>query len=259
MRQFAMAAAALCVISGAAAAQTVEQRVASIGDGRVELTYAARAGACGDGRNYVEDGFGGRTWTEGDVTISGRGRPIGVCERGPVRVLMTVRSGQPTRLRTFVGPLPPASSDVQRFALSTKDAVAYLTSVAERADGGAAHQTLTPIVLADSTDPWPLFMRLAGDDARPKALRQDAGFWLSRGASAKLGIARSDDEDDTDDVRQQAVFALSQQPRDVAVPRLLEVAKSAAKPSVRASAIFWLGQSGDRRAVEWFGEVLGVR
>lgn len=257
MRRYLLAAAAACLSSGSAAAQTVAQRVAAVGDGRIELTFAARPDACGDGRRYIEDGFGGRSWSEGYGTDAGR---RGDCERGPVRVLATVQGGEVTRLRTYVGPLAPASTGVPRLALSTVDAVAYLDGLAERGDGRAARDALLPIVLADSTTPWPFLVRLAEDESRSKEVQRDAAFWLSRGAEAKLGIGAAEDEDDdADAVRRQAVFALSQQPREVAVPRLLEIAKSASRPSVRRSAMFWLGQTGDRRGVEWFGEVLGVR
>lgn len=260
MRRLILAASAVCLSSGTALAQTVEQRVAAVRDGRVELVYAARPDACGDGRNYVEDGFGGRSWSEGDVRISGSGRRAGACDRGPVRVVATVSGGEVTRLRTFVGPLAPAAADVPRLTIPASDAVAFLTRLAEGREGRAAHEALEPIALADSTAPWPIFMRLAQGESREKSLRNEAAFWLSRGAAVKLGIADAEDEDDdTDAVRRQAVFALSQQPREVAVPKLLEIAKGSGTASVRRSAMFWLAQTGDRRGVEWFGEVLGVR
>jgi hypothetical protein len=53
------------------------------------------------------------------------------------------------------------------------------------------------------------------------------------------------------------VFALSQLPRDRGVPLLIDVARSAHRhPAVRRAAMFWLGQSGDPRAIEFFEEVL---
>ena len=40
------------------------------------------------------------------------------------------------------------------------------------------------------------------------------------------------------------------------VPLLIEVARTNRSPKVREQAIFWLGQSGDPRALEFFEEVL---
>jgi hypothetical protein len=40
------------------------------------------------------------------------------------------------------------------------------------------------------------------------------------------------------------------------VPLLIEVARKNTNPVVRKQAIFWLGQSKDPRAVEFFAEIL---
>jgi HEAT repeat protein len=60
-------------------------------------------------------------------------------------------------------------------------------------------------------------------------------------------------------VRSQAVFALSQRPKGESVPELIELARSAKHPSARRRAIFWLGQSGDRRAADVYAELLGLK
>jgi len=57
-------------------------------------------------------------------------------------------------------------------------------------------------------------------------------------------------------VKEQAVFALSQQPRDAGVPALIRIARTHPEPGVRRKALFWLGQSGDPRALALFEEIL---
>jgi HEAT repeat protein len=52
------------------------------------------------------------------------------------------------------------------------------------------------------------------------------------------------------------VFALSQLPKDEAVPELLHVAQTNASPTVRKEAIFWLGQTHDPRALDYFEQIL---
>jgi HEAT repeat protein len=61
---------------------------------------------------------------------------------------------------------------------------------------------------------------------------------------------------ENDDLKKQAVFVLSQLPRDEGIPQLIEVARTNRSWRVRSQALFWLGQSGDPRAVELFASVL---
>jgi hypothetical protein len=52
------------------------------------------------------------------------------------------------------------------------------------------------------------------------------------------------------------VFSLSQLPKDEGVPLLINVARTNKNPEVRKQAMFWLGQSRDPRAIEFFAEIL---
>ena len=51
-------------------------------------------------------------------------------------------------------------------------------------------------------------------------------------------------------------FALSQMPASEGVPLLINVARTNPNREVRKQAMFWLGQSGDERAVRFFEDVL---
>jgi HEAT repeat protein len=57
-------------------------------------------------------------------------------------------------------------------------------------------------------------------------------------------------------VRKQAIFALSQRSTDEAVPALIRIARTNDDPELRKTALFWLGQSEDPRAVSLFEEIL---
>jgi hypothetical protein len=215
---------------------------------------------CGDGLSYVHDGFGGGSRITDNGTFNGRlrkGSDYEPCVAGPVRVVATVSSGEVIRLRTFAGPVPVRrdSSRTDLGAVSVTDAIAFLTRTAERGSARTAEQALLPMVLADSITPWPSLLRFARDESRPNALRKHAAFWLSRGAQVKLGVANAD-EDDDDDVRGSVVFALSQQPRSQSIPQLIELVRTSKHPAVRAQSLFWLGQSGDPRAIDLFAEIL---
>ena len=52
------------------------------------------------------------------------------------------------------------------------------------------------------------------------------------------------------------MFALSQLPKDEGVPLLIKVARTNTNLEVRKQAMFWLGQSKDPRAIDFFSEVL---
>jgi HEAT repeat protein len=91
------------------------------------------------------------------------------------------------------------------------------------------------------------------DDVRGKAL-----FWLGQkaGLEASRAIKEAVDEDPERAIKKKAVFALSQLPPDEGVPLLIDVAKTHRDPAIRKQAMFWLGQSGDPRALDLFEEIL---
>jgi len=136
-------------------------------------------------------------------------------------------------------------------------------SIAERGNHSASAKAIFPAVLADSAIVWPTLLTIARDlDTRSKATRQDAMFWLSRFASGAVAGHRNqpfEEEDDSsadDDLKSHAVFVLSQLPNGEGVSNLLEVARSSPSRRVRSQALFWLGQSGDPRAIALFEAVL---
>lgn len=94
---------------------------------------------------------------------------------------------------------------------------------------------------------------------RDAQLKKQAIFWLGQKAGERSLKALGDtvnSHDEETEVQKQAVFALSQRARDEAVPLLIKIARTHAKAAVRKQAMFWLGQTGDERAVAFFKEVL---
>jgi HEAT repeat protein len=91
-----------------------------------------------------------------------------------------------------------------------------------------------------------------------RELRKQAMFWLGQRAGERslkfLGDAVEKNDGDTE-LQKQAIFAISQRQKDEAIPLLLRVAKTHPNLVVRKQAIFWLGQSGDERAVAYFKEL----
>jgi hypothetical protein len=244
-------------------AQSLARRVADAPDGAVQFTFASHSGVCGDGATYVRDGLGDDSRIYDGGNFSGRSRSGSdwpPCEPGPVRIVAQLSGGDVIRLHTFAGaPNDRVARNVHDLGIvSVNEAVSFLSSLVQQARGRASSDAVVPISLADSISPWPILLRFARDERLPRNVRSTVAFWLSRGAAAKLGVAGRDDDAD-DDVRASAVFALSQQPKDVAIPQLIELARHSPHAAARAQALFWLGQSGDPRATDVFEEILGRR
>jgi HEAT repeat protein len=90
--------------------------------------------------------------------------------------------------------------------------------------------------------------------------RNQALFWLGHKAGEKsLGVIKDvvEKEDADTEVQKHAVFVLSRRPVEEAVPLLIKIARTHQKPEVRKQAIFWLGRTGDARALAFFEEILG--
>ena len=125
--------------------------------------------------------------------------------------------------------------------------------------GSDGEELIAAASLADSAVVWPRLLELARNRKLDRDARQAAVFWLSQaaGTAATQGLDSiiADPTGDRD-VREHAVFALSQRPEDEAVPALIRIARSHADPSIRRKALFWLGQTGDERAVALFEDIL---
>lgn len=235
-------------------AQSLARHIRETKDARMAFTFASRAGSCGNGRNYLEDGYGGSQIE--DASFSGYSRESlrRECQRGPVRVVATVVDGEVTRMRTYVGP-PAHTEGVRELGdVSVREATDYLRSLFDMGSARVAGDAMFAFTLADSTVPWPALLRIARDEERPKRVRQSATLWLSRGAGFKLG--GHDDESPDDEVRTAAVFAIYNHSKEQAVPQLLEIVRTSKYPAVRASALFWLGQTGDPRGLALMEEIL---
>ncbi len=251
---------------------TLADRVASAPDGAVRFSFATRAGVCGNGRNVIsfdcDDGSCGRHRIskgnyykddDGNYYNDDAGCP---CEPGPARVALQKRDGQITRIRTYVGGAWRPGRDTRVTDLGAVSAVAaahYLLDLASRSTRDAGRDAVFPAVLADSVTVWPDLLRLARTPAVPHETRRSAVFWLGQAAGDAATRGLSDLVDDTSvdvDVKESAVFALSQLRRDEGVTALIRIARTHSSPRVRKRALFWLGQSEDPRALALFEELL---
>ena len=225
--------------------QTLDQRITAVGSGKVHVSFAARPGVCGDGDQNIN------IQDNEDWEVE--------CEGQPVRVALEVKNHQVVGLRTFVGGqwrTTAAAKDLG--TIRPQEAAAYFLHLAgSRTD--LSGDPVLPATLADSVTIWPSLLQLARSSRLPMERRRSAVFWLGQAAGAAVDRALDSIAGDIGterEVRKQAVFALSQRSSEDAVPALIRIARTNRDPELRKSALFWLGQSNDPRAVDLFEEIL---
>ena len=245
--------------------QPLDRRIATAPDGIVRLSFAARPGVYGNGRNMIgwacRSGRCRSQQIEGNYSDREGDDWASACDSGPVRIALSVRSGAVTDLRAYVGGewRPGGSTVADLGTVGARDAAAYLLALARRDVGRASERAILAATLADSAVIWPDLLKIARDDGITRKVRRAAVFWLGQAAgdAATRGLTDLIAEGGVDrEVKESAVFALSQRPRDEGVPALIRIAKGNADPELRRKAIFWLGQSDDPRALALFEELL---
>lgn len=240
---------AVAATQAAGAQQTLEQRIAEVGSGTVRLSYAAKEGVCGNGRgniSYRRDNNESvsREWEED-------------CEPGPVRLSLDVTERRVTRLRAYVGGRWRGDATRDLGEVPAAEASAYLIRLAASADERVAKDAIFPAQIADAPSPDRELLAIAKDERRPREVRTTATFWVAQSAGARVSEGLQELTNDPDrEVRESAVFSLSQRPNDESVPALIRLARTHRDPGVRRNAVFWLGQKRDPRALAYFEEVL---
>ena len=243
------AAAPLFLLPASLAGQTLAARIREAGAGPIHLSFAARPEVCGQGGRGImfRDGDDQDDEWESD------------CERGPVRVSLRMRGGRVASAENYVGGRwKPGTGAVDLGLVSAPEAAAVLLALAVSA-GEGAEDLVAAATMADSAVVWPTLLELARNPRATEDTRRQAVFW--RGHAAGVEATRGLDSIMRDrggelEVRKQAVFALSQRPRDEGVPALIRVARTSREPEIVRTALFWLGQSEDPRALTLFEEIL---
>jgi hypothetical protein len=242
-------AVALLALATSASGQSLEQRVLGVRNGDVRLSYATRPGICGNGDQGIS--MHGREDKDGWQSN---------CDEGPARLTLSVADGEVVDITARVGgSWKPRSGVTDLGTVPAREAATMLLAIARR-KGRGADEAIFPAMMADSMPGlWRELVTLARTPTVRRDVRKSAVFWLGQeaaDAATKDLKALVGDEAIESEVRESAVFALSQRPADQAVPALMEVARTSRDPRLRRSAIFWLGQTDDPRALAYFEDVL---
>jgi HEAT repeat protein len=237
-----------CLVPPRTEAQGIARRISAVRDGKVRMTFAAREDICGWGdgitTGYSRNKNNNSSWSSSsrsEDVIYDRG-----CSEGPVRVVVTMANGAPYRIKTYVGGQWRPASDVTDIGnVSTKDATDYLLSIANNQSGKAAQEAIFPVTIADSINAAQPLYSLAKNQSRPDDVRDQAIFWLSQVEDERavgmlediLKTAR------TDNIADKAIFGLSQHHSGKGFPILRAyVENESNEDERRGKAIFWLGQ-----------------
>jgi hypothetical protein len=227
--------------------QSIADRVSDVRDGQVRMSFTARPGVCGNGRN-ISTSRNTDDWESW-------------CEPGPVRVAIDVRNREIVDLDTYVGGRWRSRDNVTDLGMvAAPQAADYLLGLARSLPGRAGKEAVFPATLADSAVVWPALLEISKDRNRPRETRKNAVFWLGQaaGEAATEGLEEIVYDTSGDgEIRESAIFALSQLSDDAGVPILINIVRNHPDPGLKKKAIFWLGQSDDPRVLALFEELLG--
>jgi HEAT repeat protein len=259
IRSLLLAAAAFGVATGvhSVAAQSLERRIADVRDGTIHLSYAARPGVCGDGRDAVESG---RTVVVfPSIGSYGRG-DIGGCLTGPVRVSLEQRGGEMVSLRVHVGGRWAAPNDATDLGtVSAPDAARHFLREATRLDGRNAEYALGAAVLADSVSLWPDLLRLIRSADVGSRTRQRAVFWLATydEPGARTAIRQIIEDVSLDqELRGAAIIALGNDDISGDDIAFLRQRYPSLSPKLRDDVFLAVSRSDDPRAAAWLASVV---
>jgi hypothetical protein len=253
-------AAALVGMGQSSAAQTLGDRIAAASQPRVQFSYAARSGVCGNGRTFIN--VMGNTWV-GSWSDSDRREP---CAEGPVRVVVDRAGREVVSVSAYVGPdgdKVDGIADLGR--VRTRDAADYLLGLAERAEGRVSRDAILPAVLADSVDVTPRLLAIARNQNSARETRRSALSWLARPLDSRergvndiaaVLVAIAGDEDDNQSVRQQALRSLARLEHGAGTNALMTLARDATRSWLAREALASLNASGDPRARQHLREVV---
>ena len=253
-------------LGGVASAQSLARRVASTPEGRVQFSFPARPGVCGNGRSYIQTGpnsFSG-SWV-GSADDARRADP---CIAGPVRVVLDRADRTVISVQTYVGPPNVDQGTTDLGTVRPEDAADYLLSLARDAEGRVGREAIMPAMLADGVDASADLLAIGRDATRARETRRSALSWLGQTAGAEgavpsrvtdalLQIAR--DETDNMEVRRAALGVLSRLDHGAGIPPLIQLARanlSGDRTWLSKESLSALARSGDPRARDFLRDVV---
>ncbi len=239
--------------------QSLGSRIDAVRDGRVRMTFAARAGVCGNGNSWYRSRDGGRSGQFNGMW-SGANDVENSCEQGPVRVVVVREAGDTKEIRTYVGGRWRADTGITDLGVvSAATAGSWLLQQAERGADRPARGALTAATLTDSIDAGATLLRIAKDESRSQDVKSNAVNWLGEVVGDRVSNTLDSIAYEPGDreLRRTAINTISRRPADEAVPALIKMAESLPDKELRRTAVQALARNKDPRAMAWIEKRLG--
>ena len=236
--------------------QSLVRQIDRVRNGTVQLTYAARSGLCGDGRETVRSGSAIVVLP----SMFGRGHSdMDVCFAGPVRVAIGRSDGETVSYRVHVGGRWSSAGDATDLGtVSAPDAARYFLDEAIRASGRNAEYALAAAVFADSVDLTPDLARIARSPDAKHELRSRAVFYIGtyEDPAAAQALRRLAAEDGLDEeVRGSAIIALGRDDMSDADVDWLRSMYPRLSEKLRDNVFLAVSQSDGPRASRWLAGI----
>jgi HEAT repeat protein len=229
-------------------AQSIADRVTAVREGTVQMTYASRPDACGDGRDITALGKLFVVYP----SVQGHGWSRMDCTFGPAQAVVTRRGGEVTLVRLHVGALRrPDASVIDLGTVAAREAAEYFLGLASTASGRVASNAIMAAAFADSADIWQRLLALARDENRARDARSSALYWLAGVAPPEAATPLATlvhNGGESRQLREGVLMTLGQLREGAGVPTLIEMTRRDGDDRwLRERAIFWLGNAGDDR------------
>ena len=143
-----------------------------------------------------------------------------------------------------------------RAPASAPEAARYLLEIAHTIGGRSGTDAVSGAALADSAEIAPQLTSLVRDANAPLDARRQALYWLGETTLPTNELARVYDTAAPFALREHFVYVISQRRDDVAVDKLIDIAQHDADREVRKNAMYWLGQTGDPKAVKFLRDLI---
>ena len=134
---------------------------------------------------------------------------------------------------------------------------AYLRSIYPRLDSDKLKESVFQGMMQDEDGGGRWLIERARDPKEPMKNRRSALFWAGQRAATPTADLLSVYRDAGDsDLREHAIFVLSQRQDDAATDALIDIAKHDGDTRMRGKALFWLAQKNDPRVTKLISDLI---
>ena len=136
-------------------------------------------------------------------------------------------------------------------------ALAHLKDLYSRVDSESLREAVIQGLSQDESDGGRWLLARALDEKESRRLRKSALFWAGQGEGAPTSeLVRAYRELRDVELREHAIFVLSQRKDDTATDELIRIAREDRDTNLRGKALFWLAQDDDPRVRQLIADLI---